>query len=310
VDVELHNAGAPPGSLKSLSPPTAAYTPGGTAYTDVNGLPYTLGSCANVYCHSATEWSYPGVVSAPLMDPINGWAALDANGNLTYQPYTVGVSSGYATVNWGGLPQGCNDCHRNMPQTSVPGLQAGVGNSHGWIDDWGYENYHAWNMGFDPLTCRVCHYDTVKNDMTWTRDGMGITFFDDVAIDDKTYHVNGVKDVRFDTLDPVIYPTSGGTVTFSLAATTYSPQTKVCSNTPCHLEQTSPEWGKPYRWWNSLECDQCHRYGGPWPPPAPNAVAQGNEKGRRMPTSRLSVYHSESLAESCTECHVGHQRTP
>lgn len=300
VNIELFNAAAPVGSLKSLNPPAASYTPGGTVYTDLNGLPYTLGSCSNVYCHSKTEWSSPDPISQPLLDPVNGWAMLDANGNLTYAPYTVTTTKAYATVNWGDSALGCNACHRNNPQTSFPNVQAGVGNSHGWIDDWGYENFHAWNMSFEPLTCRVCHYNTVRDEMTWTRDAWDITYFDDVPIADKAYHVNGVKDVVFDAVNPVIYRAP-----YSLAGMTYDPQTKVCSNTPCHLNQTSPEWGKPYRWgWGSLECDQCHRYGGPWPPTGGNASV-GEKTGVRA--SRTTTDHSAIPRQACPECHIGHR---
>ncbi|MFH0980217.1 MAG: cytochrome c3 family protein [Planctomycetota bacterium] len=294
VDVELYNAAAPAGSLKSLSPSTASYTPGGTTYTDDHGIPYSLGACSNIYCHSKTDWSSPDPISAPLLDPVNGWALLDANGNLTYEPYTVTESKVYATVSWGGAPVGCNGCHRNNPQTSYPAVQAGVGNSHGWVDDWGYEDLHAWNMSFDPLTCRVCHYQTVTAEMTWTRDSWDITYFDDAPIADKSYHVNGVRNVAFDPVNPVAYDDD----TYSLAGVTYDPQTKVCSGVPCHLEQCSPEWGKPYRWWTwSLECDQCHRYGGPWPPDSP---CDGK-------TATRSMKHGADARGKCLDCHEGHR---
>ena len=293
VDVELHNATAPGGTLKSLNPPTAAYTPGGTAQTDDHGISYTLGNCSNIYCHSRTDWSSSDPVSTPLMDPTHGWPLLDAHGNLTYAPYVVTESKVYTTINWGDGPRDCNGCHRNNPQTAYPAVQAGVGNSHGWVDDYGYEDLHAWNMGFDPLTCRVCHYATVTAPMSWTRDAADITHFADAPIADKTRHVNGVKDVAFDAADPVVYAGWGTPVTYDLSGMTYDPQTKTCAAAPCHQGQTTPEWGKPYRWWVDVECDQCHRYG-TWPPGKFSSYPRGG-RGSGCPGG------------SCRDCHDGHR---
>ncbi len=296
VDVELYNGAAPAGTLKNRNPSTASYTPGGTPYTDADGIPYTLGTCSNVYCHSETEWSSPDPISAPLLAP-EGWPILDGNGNLTYDPYTVTETTAYASVNWGDSALDCNACHRNGPQTTYPDVQAAVGNSHGWLDDYGYEDLHAWSHGYDPLTCRVCHYGTVTAAMTWSRDAAGITSYDDVPIADKSYHVNGVKDVAFDTVNPVVFSSS-----FDLTGMTYDPVTKVCASTPCHLNQTDPEWGKPYRYYNSLECDQCHRYGGPWPP--------GERGGIGATADRVD--HSAYVDQDCLDCHgdgpVNHER--
>ncbi|UCE60588.1 MAG: hypothetical protein JSU63_02325 [Phycisphaerales bacterium] len=252
VDVELYDAAAPAGSLKSMSPPAAAYS-------EIDS------TCSNVYCHSRTDWS-SSTVGDPLTDPVEGWALLDSNGNLTYDPYTVTEFPVYSTVSWSGASLDCNGCHRNPPQTQYPNVYAAVGNSHAAVDDWGYENLHNWNMSFDPLFCRVCHYSTVTDAMTWTRIAGDITLFDDVAIADKRYHVNGAKDVAFDPVNAVTYSSQ----TFTFESSIYDPADKTCSNVGCHLEQCKPAWGKPYRWgWGSLECDQCHHYGGPWPPTSP-----------------------------------------
>ena len=316
VDMELYNAGAPGGSLKSLNPSTAGYTPGVTTYTDGFGIKYTLGTCSNVYCHSKTDWSSPNTISAPLMGNGTRMPRLDANGNLMYNAYTVTESKVYASVGWGGSAPDCSGCHRNNPQTSYPGVQAGVGNSHGWIDDYGWEDLHAWDMGFDALICRTCHYNTVTDSMTWTRDSNDIASYGDVPIANKSYHVNGIKDVAFDSVNTVVYETSGGNVTFSLSSTTYDLTTKVCSSTPCHINQENPEWGKPYRFGNSWECDQCHRMGR-WPSSAPTGGSMMAPEGGLMapggdetasPTT-LSP-HAGDAELNCLDCHTGHGTGP
>jgi len=71
-----------------------------------------------------------------------------------------------------------------------------------------------------------------NDNMTWTRDFNDITTYGDVAIANKAYHVNGIKDVAFDTVDTITYNS-----TFSLASTAYNPATKLCSSVPCHLNQ-------------------------------------------------------------------------
>ncbi len=215
---------------------------------------------------------------------------VDANGNLTYDPYTVTQSTVYSSVGWGGSPLTCNGCHSNGPRTSAPGVQAGVGDSHSWLDEYGYDNLHAWNMGFDPLMCRTCHYDTVTSSMTWTRDGMGVATYGDVAIANKAKHVNGTKDVAFDTVDPVVYRS-----TFSLAATSYNPANKTCSSVPCHVNQARPQWGLPYRWYTN-ECDYCHQYSGLFPPPPAKAAL--------LPL-KASAFHEDPVAQNCQDCHFG-----
>jgi predicted CxxxxCH...CXXCH cytochrome family protein len=282
VDVELYNAGAPAGSLKSLNPPTASYI---------------LGSCSNVYCHSETDWSSPVPISQPLV--AGGFPIMDSNYNLTYDPYTVTESTVYSTVNWEGPSFDCNGCHRNPPQTSWPEVQASVGNSHAAIDDWGYENLHAFNMGFDPLMCRTCHYNTVTETTTWTRIAGDITLYDDVPIANKSSHVNGIKDVDFDTVNTVTYRK-----TFSMSGVVYDPADKTCSSVPCHLNQPKPQWGKPYRWgWGSLECDQCHHYGGPWPAQS----SQPSSSSMRGLANEPLQIHQGSSGQNCIECHEAHK---
>jgi predicted CxxxxCH...CXXCH cytochrome family protein len=270
VDIELRDANAPSGSLKSLNPPSAAY--------DSNTR-----TCSNVYCHSATTWS-SGPVGSPITG-VNEFPILDARGNLTYAPYELGITRNYAMVNWEGTDLDCNGCHRNGPQTTYPTVQAGVGNSHGWVDDYGYEDLHAYNMASDPLTCRVCHYGEVTAEQTWSRNTWDITTYDNVALNNKSVHVNGQKDVAFDPVNPAYVRDEP----FSLAGALYDRDSRTCSGVPCHLSQSTPEWGKPYRWWEEAECDQCHNYSG-W-------FGQG---------ARLGNNHPEINGQSCTRCHEGH----
>jgi predicted CxxxxCH...CXXCH cytochrome family protein len=267
VNVELYDPAAPSGSLKSLNPPTAQYVPGAnvTVYASkLAGAPpfsWSDGRCSDVYCHSGPSVS-SGPVGQPLVDSL-GHPIRDENGNLTYDPYTVNNSRTYKTTpSWGtsGTFTTCTECHQFPLTTYFPSVQAGVGDSHQWVDDYGYGNLHGWNMGFEPIGCRTCHYGTITQTNTSSRDtNSDVTTYNPVALASLRYHVNGVKDVIFDMTDPVIYATSDGPATLGLSAATYDQNTKTCSNVACHLNQTKVTWGTPYRWWNTAECDLCHR---------------------------------------------------
>jgi hypothetical protein len=154
----------------------------------------------------------------------------------------------------------CNNCHGNPITTDSATVSGGAGDSHQWIGDFGYGNLHAWNMGFEPLQCNTCHYSTVHAISTWTRDLSDITTYDDVAIFNTAMHVNGVKDVAF-TPVPVIYLSFYGTiVSHDLSTVSFDPVTKTCDSVGCHEFQTPVEWGNPYRWWNTTECNVCHGF--------------------------------------------------
>jgi len=261
VEVELYDASAPAGSLKSMNPASASYTPGLVRFTYASKLAggrpfsYSNGICNNVYCHSG---------KIATSGPVGLATGKDQYGNLVYDPYTVTYSRVYKTTPaWGTNATGsnstfgaCTECHPFPLTTSYPSVQAGVGDTHQWIDDYGYGNLHAYNMGFDPLSCRTCHYGTITQANTWVRDSMDVTTYDPVPLASRRLHVNGVPNVVFDTVNPVSY----GTVTFNLSGTAYDPVTKSCTNAACHLQQTSVTWGSPYRWWQETECDLCHRY--------------------------------------------------
>lgn len=267
VDVELYNAAAPAGSIKAKNPSTASYAAG-------------TKTCSNVYCHSGKSVT-SGPVGDPLMSPPNtplpgektnyGYIMDATCSNLTYAPYTVTVGRSYAAIPpWGAATSfaACTECHPFPLTTSVPAVQASVGDSHQWIDDWGYGNLHAYNMGAAPLQCRACHFATVTEAGTTSRTAMDVTSYGPVPVASHVTHVNGASDVAFDPVNSVPYYRNS----YSLAGSIYDPTTKTCSAVPCHVSprvgssgarwQSSPKWGQPYRWsWGSAECDQCHRYG-------------------------------------------------
>jgi len=252
AEVELTPEGAPAGSLRSKNTATASYTPGAVAQVDARGFSYTTGgTCSNIYCHSAAGVSVPDPVPAPGADfPFTDYP-------IQYPPYDVNYARTFATPTWGGSV-GCGDCHGFPPRTSVPSVQAGAGDSHSWIDADGYESLHGWNMGYEPAPCAACHDDTVKDFGTrtrdWTAPADGWSVYGPVPIADFTRHVNGRPDVAF-TSTPIQMSSAQ-----DLTTATYDPATKTCSNVACHLKQTEVTWGRPYRYMNTPECNQCHQY--------------------------------------------------
>lgn len=285
VDVQLSSSGAPAGSLKEKNSSTAAFS-GGT--------------CGGVYCHSGEQVS-SGPVGNPLSIGPN--YILDSHGNFTYAPYTVTISRLYKTTpawSGGSVSGNCTDCHEFPLTTSVPTVQAGVGDSHQWIDDYGYGNLHAYNMGFEPLACYSCHYGEITTPNTWSRIG-DVTTYNPVPLADRTVHVNGQADVIFNTVDPVVYNTfSNGTMTFSLSGATYNTSDKSCGNVACHLGQHYVVWGSPYRWWTN-ECDLCHRYG---LPPAPAFIMSVSPEF--APSSGINSSHKPAIPAGsvCKDCHT------
>ncbi len=266
VDVELYDPHAPAGSLKAMNPSDAAYTsgPNSSTYqsklTGGRSLSYSNGTCNNIYCHSgytiaSSEVSYP-IGTSPR--------------NLTYEPYTVTYSRVYkATPEWGvsGATAtasstagflSCTECHAFPLITSYPTVSAGVGDSHGWVDDYGYVDLHAWNMGSgSPVMCRTCHYGTVTTANTYTYTESSVVY-GPVPLASRELHVNGSNNVVLDTANTITYNVWFTTKTYNLSGASYDPVTKSCSNVGCHREQTRVTWGTPYRYWISLECAQCH----------------------------------------------------
>ena len=256
VEVELYNVNAPAGSLKEKNPAIASYTPGGTVYYDNKGLPYTLGTCSNIYCHSYNAWTTPGGVPTP-------WPQ---NQNDPPVPPNTVTTRYYQNPTWGAGSLTCSGCHGNPPRTDYYTNAGGSGNSHSWLDDYGYEDGHNANMlGYNPpLDCKTCHNDTVRDAGTWAyqnwNEWFGVAFFDDSPLYNYSSHVNGAVDIAFDRVNTYQYiKMYGGYDYLTLVNAQYDPSTKSCSNVSCHQTQTPVTWGMPYRWWDSTECNRCHQ---------------------------------------------------
>ncbi len=244
VDVELYNASSPAGSVKALNPSNAAYNP-------------STKTCSNVYCHSYNDWTTIG--SVPMPWPQNaGDPAVPANTVTTRY---------YQTPTWGSTGLTCSGCHGNPPQTNYLTNSGGSGDSHSWLDDWGYADLHGWNMGSGwAVSCRTCHNDTVRDVSPFTYGTFtlgNITWYDvalygNIPIYGYSKHVNGAVDIVFDKVNTLTYNTTPNPTILNLNSATYSSSTRTCSNVSCHLNQTSVTWGMPYRNWDSTECNRCH----------------------------------------------------
>ncbi len=249
AEIELYNPNAPPGSLKARSP-LAVYTPGPTVFTDSSGIPYTQGTCGNVYCHSGPAYATPAAVPRPGVD------FTFAGYPVTYPAFAVDVTRAFQPVTWGGASAGCAGCHGFPLRTSEPGVHAMAGQSHSSLGSTGLESGHGFNHNSSPLTCRTCHHDTVIAANTTGRVG-GVSTYGPVPITGWGQHVNGLPDVAFDTVDPV---TSGGRAQ-SLVGATYSQSTKTCASVSCHKLQSAVSNGHPFRPdLVSIECNACHQY--------------------------------------------------
>jgi predicted CxxxxCH...CXXCH cytochrome family protein len=283
VDVELYNPLAPEGSIKAKNPATAAFTPG--TYVSYSKGSYTFsysnGTCTDIYCHSGYTVT-AGPVGLPLTyppDPIPegfllnfGYIMDETCSSLTYAPYTASYQRVFKTTpTWGtsGTFTTCTECHEFPLTTYYPDVNAGVGDSHQWVDERGWNWRHAYAMGGNPIQCRSCHNGTVSQDapVYWdTPQGYWIYVFDPIPLSNKTNHVNGSADVIFDTVNAWTY---WGTGSYSLLGAAYDPATKTCSDVSCHyngsnLWQKKVRWGAPDRMDEGVsgaECDLCHRYG-------------------------------------------------
>jgi len=234
--------------LKALSP-AGSYTPGGVTYTDPTGLPYTLGTCSNVYCHSVAGFSTPSGVPVPGVDfSFSGYP-------VVYPSYPLTASRSYTSPSWGGASPGCGGCHGNPVRTDAVQVAAMAGQSHSWIDAQGDESGHGWNHGYAPLSCRTCHAQTVTQANATSRTAQGVSVYGPVPIASYALHVNGRPDISFDTVNALPYPSPKNLTTAS-----WNAGTKTCSNVACHLNQTAVKHGNPYRYTVGIECNACHQF--------------------------------------------------
>jgi len=248
-DMELANEAAPPDSLKALSEDGS--------YDDATG------TCSNVYCHSVNSWTTDGPVPMPWPEA-DGWDK-DVDPLPRPLPDNIVPTRVYKEVTWGSILLGCSSCHAYPPKTSSPDNDGGAGDSHYWVDGYGYQNLHIANLGFDPIPCRTCHYDTVQDWVGWGIDqNTNRWYYKIVAIYDKAKHVNGSADVAFDTVNNYTYNSdwSGNITPIDLTPASYDPGTKTCSAVECHKSEDAVTWGLPYRWFDNTECDRCHNYTG------------------------------------------------
>jgi len=260
AEIDLSPAGAPMGSVKSMNLVTASYTPGDTVLVDANGFSYTEGTCSDVYCHSEKTVATPNPV------PLPGTDFQFAGYPISYPAYSVNIDRQYSSPKWNDTLS-CDGCHGFPPRTSYPTVLAGAGDSHSWIDEYGYDNLHGWNHGRDAVACATCHFNTVIEQGVRTKTSVPPadewSVYEKVDMDGHAAHVNGKPDVAFTTAvltypPPANYPPSD--IQHDLTTASYDAQSKTCSNVSCHFLQTSVVWGTPFRWENSFECNVCHQF--------------------------------------------------
>jgi predicted CxxxxCH...CXXCH cytochrome family protein len=254
LEVELFDVTAPPGSWKAKSPSVvpneARYVAGPNPQVDEKNMPFTDGTCSNVACHSGKSTLAPTV-------PVPGTDFTFTTYPMVYPAYVVTRPDFYRSAVWGSTLT-CAGCHDYPPKSTFPQNQAGAGDSHSFIDANGRGNLHMFNHAVvnDPIPCRACHYSTVHEVATFTRDAQDVATFADIAIVDVKKHVNGQADVA---INPAEVVTMFGKP-YPLNTMTYDATNKTCNNAACHLNQTSVKWGTPLRTSNVYECNSCHRY--------------------------------------------------
>jgi predicted CxxxxCH...CXXCH cytochrome family protein len=284
LDIELFDSTLPPHVLKALNPPTASYTPGSEPFTDDRGFTYTLGTCSDIYCHSSGQ---------------------------------VAEFQTYSDAYWGRAePYGCGDCHGEPPTYESQGAGEDGANTHYQFGVlWGSDEGHILGIHWfhdsttvadslgTVLNCNVCHHATTTSDRNvGFGEGDGncgnchdVTtdppFGNRGTITNAAWHVSGTPEVEF---TPVPFrsaaqmssPPPGWTrhgypngydETNIVDLSTYEVETKTCYDVPCHLNQTSVQWGLEW------DCNACHQY----------LASKGSHAGRL-----------DGGAE-CTDCHPG-----
>jgi predicted CxxxxCH...CXXCH cytochrome family protein len=248
ADIVLYDATAPAPSIKALHPATASYTPGPIEFLDAFNVPYTEGTCSNVYCHSGIETT-SGAVAVPGDDfPFTGYP-------ISYTPAVVTTRTrAFVDADWGGGATTCDDCHSFPARSEDPATRAAAGESHAFIGADGRETLHMFNHGFDPVDCVICHAETAFDSPTYVRDTLGVTTLDPIPIDGFDHHADGVVDVVIDGTATFPYGTPA-----DLSTARWDPIGRTCSNVECHLNQSQVEFGTPHRPSVTVECNRCHR---------------------------------------------------
>lgn len=240
-------------------------------YRSLYNNPYTSESAVSPTYASGTNGAVDSVNAniqwSTLGSCTNIWCHSNAN------PMTRGSETAWNTFKnpfWG-MTLGCNGCHRASGDTWNTMTSTSVGDR--------LSTSHADHMASDmygaQYTCAKCHNATVLDNLT---------------ISSFSNHVNGVKNIAFDSWSP-----SG------------SWASPVCSNVYCHstaspLARSGESLSNTYRtvaWTSiSLGCNGCHRASG--------------ENWNTMTTTpdRLSTSHAKHMASdrygaqyTCNACH-------
>ncbi len=170
-----------------------------------SGATYGGDNCANVYCHSAGRVQAAMTLNNTTDYPNARWLTGAVHCNDCHGLGTTIIADNlYGTYNYG-MPNYAN---------GGPGTRA---NSHG---------PHVIESGIE---CTTCHFNSVTG-VGASRAIKGVT---------STLHVNGLREVSFDTA------VVGGTPSYDNSA-------KTC-NVSCHGAGTPPVWGQ-----SNLTCFSCH----------------------------------------------------
>ncbi|MHB8882716.1 MAG: choice-of-anchor Q domain-containing protein [Thermodesulfovibrionales bacterium] len=218
------------------------------AHLNTSGDPHTV---EVTFAGIATQDQYAGTASyAPAAnsvdDPGNGWRFNYSDGTCSniycHGNYPGSGNNAPVTFNSGSAP--CGSCH-NASNTAPPAS--------------GKHNTHTSSSSYE-FTCTLCHNDIV-----------GGTSPAGYTITDKSRHVNGYVDYKFDPADPRV---AGGT--YTIATGTAAPTNGTvpralgsCSNIYCHSNvqpeggvggpssYSSPSWGSA----GTAVCGSCHAGG-------------------------------------------------
>lgn len=293
VDVVLWEAAAPFDSPKGRAFPVASYDP-------------ATGNCSGVYCHSSGQ-AAPTYLTTPAWTSGAGLGCADCHAN---PPRYNSGGAGTATAN----------SHVNLADDGYE-----FGHFGGMIGPW-LESRHGVSATYNaaPITCQTCHSETVDPANTgpsgfyyldtsgsyqlpggWAG-RIGSLWYARLRCDtchSSTHptaplgtgkvlplrHVNGVRDVTFDTrqtLPPIPWlpaapniavkpywftqgnrmsdwPESviwnGWTASFDLSNSSYDAARKTCTNVACHMAE-NPVWGTPYQYYTNggPTCYACH----------------------------------------------------